>query len=151
MKKLTGQILWLIIAIYAFAVLLPSLFPKLESPLNGAIDTAALCAFALIHASLRYRIRDIAVFVVVCLVVSNFMENLSIMTGFPFGHYYYSDALGPKLFLVPVPPAPSRCQPDLLLPVSVQDSSYANASFIKRQTSLARSFLTRDVRFGDKS
>ena len=102
MKKLAGQILWLIIAIYAFAVLLPPLFPKLESPLNAAINTAALCAFALIHASLRYRIRDIAVFVVVCLVVSNFMENLSIMTGFPFGHYYYSDALGPKLFLVPV-------------------------------------------------
>lgn len=102
MKKLTCQILWLIIAIYAFAVLLPPLVPKLESPLNAAINTAALCAFALIHASLRYRIRDIAVFVVVCLVVSNCMENLSIMTGFPFGHYYYSDALGPKLFLVPV-------------------------------------------------
>jgi hypothetical protein len=91
MRKLTGQILWLIIAIYAFAVLLPPLFPKLESPLNAAINTAALCAFALIHASLRYRIRDIALFVVVCLGVSNVMENLS-----------YSDALGPKLFLVPV-------------------------------------------------
>jgi hypothetical protein len=50
MKKLTGEILWLIIAIYAFAVLLPPLFPKLESPLNAAINTAALCAFALIHA-----------------------------------------------------------------------------------------------------
>jgi hypothetical protein len=48
MKKLTGEILWLIIAIYAFAVLLPPLFPKLESPLNAAINTAALCAFALI-------------------------------------------------------------------------------------------------------
>src|ERR1700736_5987666 len=102
MRKLTGQILWLIIAIYAFAVLLPPLFPKLESPFNAAINTAALCVFALIHASLRYRIRDVAGFVVLCLVVSNFMENLSIMTGFPFGHYHYTDALGPKLFLVPV-------------------------------------------------
>src|ERR1700674_2666672 len=101
MKKLTGQILWLIIAIYAFAVLLPPLFPKLESPLNAAINTAALCAFALIHASLRYRIRDIAVFVVICLVVSNFMKKLSMMTGFPFAHYYYSDALGPKRLVVP--------------------------------------------------
>src|ERR1700688_141150 len=102
MKRLTRQVLWSIIAIYACAILLPPLFPKLESPLNAAINTAALCAFALIHASLRYRIRDIAVFVVVCLVVSNFMENLSIMTGFPFGHYYYSAARGRKLFLVPV-------------------------------------------------
>src|ERR1700692_1340956 len=102
MKRLTRQVLWSIIAIYACAILLPPLFPKLESPLNAVINTAALCAFALIHASLRYRIRDIAVFVAVCLVVSNFMENLSIVTGFPFGHYYYSDALGPKLFSVPV-------------------------------------------------
>jgi uncharacterized membrane protein len=102
MKKLTKNILWLLIAIYALAVLLPPLFPKLESPINAAINTIALCAFALIHASIRYRIRDVVVFVVVCLVVSNFMENLSIMTGFPFGHYYYSDALGPKLFLVPL-------------------------------------------------
>lgn len=102
MKKLTSNILWALIAVYAFAVLLPPLFPKLESPINAAINTAALSAFALIHASVRYRVRDVAVFVVVCLVVSNIMENLSIMTGFPFGHYYYSDALGPKLFLVPL-------------------------------------------------
>jgi putative membrane protein len=30
------------------------------------------------------------------------MENLSILTGFPFGHYYYTDALGPKVTLVPI-------------------------------------------------
>ena len=41
-------------------------------------------------------------FLVVCLGVSNAFENLSILTGFPFGWYHYSDALGPKLFLVPV-------------------------------------------------
>jgi hypothetical protein len=32
MKKLAGQILWLIIAINAFALLQRPLFPKLESP-----------------------------------------------------------------------------------------------------------------------
>jgi putative membrane protein len=35
-------------------------------------------------------------------VVSNILENISILTGFPFGHYHYTDALGPKLFLVPL-------------------------------------------------
>jgi putative membrane protein len=34
-------------------------------------------------------------------------ENLSILTGFPFGHYHYSDNLGPKLFLVPLLIAPA--------------------------------------------
>jgi len=55
-----------------------------------------------VHGSLRYRLRDLLVFVAITLVVSNIFENMSILTGFPFGHYYYTDNLGPKLFLVPV-------------------------------------------------
>ena len=30
------------------------------------------------------------------------MKNTSILTGFLFGHYHYTDALGPKLFMVPL-------------------------------------------------
>src|SRR5207253_1379153 len=59
-------------------------------------------AFALIHGALRYGWSGIAVFIVISLVVSNILENTSILTGFPFGHYHYTDVLGPKLFLVPV-------------------------------------------------
>src|SRR3979490_112184 len=32
----------------------------------------------------------------------NVMENIGVLTGFPFGHYHYTDVLGPKLFLVPL-------------------------------------------------
>jgi putative membrane protein len=39
------------------------------------------------------------VFVVAGLVISNIMENLSIQTGFPFGHYHYTGA--GKIFQVP--------------------------------------------------
>jgi uncharacterized membrane protein len=35
-------------------------------------------------------------------VVSNLFENLGVATGFPFGPYFYTDALGPKLFYVPL-------------------------------------------------
>lgn len=70
--------------------------------LNGIINTILLVAFALVHGEARYGVKGIAVFVVVCLAVSNAFENLSILTGFPFGHYHYTDILGPKLFLVPV-------------------------------------------------
>src|SRR6266567_3943486 len=59
-------------------------------------------AFALVHGALRYRWSGILTFIVICLVVSNLLENSSILTGFPFGHYYYTDQLGPKLFLVPL-------------------------------------------------
>jgi len=44
----------------------------------------------------------VLVFAAITLVVSNIFENMSIVTGFPFGHYYYTDGLGPKLFLVPI-------------------------------------------------
>src|SRR3981189_1503153 len=46
--------------------------------------------------------RHILVFLVLCLGISNVMENLGVMTGFPFGPYHYTDVLGPKLFLVPL-------------------------------------------------
>ena len=67
----------------------------------GIVNTILLVAFALVHGSARYGAKGIAAFVVICLVVSNIFENLSIVTGFPFGHYHYTDVLGPKLFLVP--------------------------------------------------
>jgi putative membrane protein len=58
--------------------------------------------FVLLHGALRYQWSGIITFVVLSLVVSNVLENSSILTGFPFGHYYYTDLLGPKLFLVPL-------------------------------------------------
>ncbi|OGG14297.1 hypothetical protein A2773_06515 [Candidatus Gottesmanbacteria bacterium RIFCSPHIGHO2_01_FULL_39_10] len=42
------------------------------------------------------------VFLGVCMLVSNILENLSIITGFPFGKYNYTDILGLKLFAVPL-------------------------------------------------
>jgi putative membrane protein len=47
------------------------------------------------------------VYIAIGFVASNIYENLSILTGFPFGRYHYSDALGIKLFLVPIVIAPA--------------------------------------------
>ena len=66
-----------------------------------------LFPFALIHGAKRYGWKGIVVFTVITLIVSGIMENLSILTGFPFGHYYCTDGLGPKVFLVPLLIAPS--------------------------------------------
>jgi len=63
--------------------------------------TPLLFPFALIHGAKRYGWKGIAVFMVFTLIVSNILENSSILTGFPFGHYYYTDSLGPKVALVP--------------------------------------------------
>src|SRR5262249_50320995 len=36
------------------------------------------------------------------LLVGNVFENVGVSTGFPFGHYYFTDLMGPKLFAVPI-------------------------------------------------
>ena len=87
--------LWVLVVLLAVTRLATTAFsPSLTIPvvMAGAV-------FALIHGALRYRWSGILAFLVVCLVVSNILENTSILTGFPFGHYHYT--YGPMLFLVP--------------------------------------------------
>jgi uncharacterized membrane protein len=55
--------------------------------------------FAVLHGAWRYGWPGIWAFLVPGFVISNIMENLSIMTGFPFGDYHYTG--DGKLFLVP--------------------------------------------------
>jgi putative membrane protein len=89
--------------IFALYTVWSGLFPgALPGGIDGLVLTVLLVAFALIHGAERYGWSSILVYVIICLVVSNVFENLSILTGFPFGHYYYTDVLGPKLFLVPM-------------------------------------------------
>src|SRR2546428_10924338 len=98
-NKLTTTILWVLAASYAITLVANISF-GLGIPI--AVVLLISVAFALIHGAVRYGWSGIAELVVICLLVSNFLENTSILTGFPFVHYHYTDALGPKLFLVPL-------------------------------------------------
>ena len=98
-RNLTRTILSVLAAAYAVA-LIGNIALGLSIPI--ALVLLVSVAFALIHGVVRYGWRGIAAFIVICLVVSNILENTSILTGFPFGHYHYTDSLGPKLFLVPL-------------------------------------------------
>jgi uncharacterized membrane protein len=73
-------------------------------PLTGTSATfAALLLtipFAAVHGVRRYGWRRFLAFFAVTFVVSNAFENLSIVTGFPFGEYHYTG--DPKLFHVPI-------------------------------------------------
>jgi putative membrane protein len=95
------NILWLLVVLLAVARLATTAFsPSLTIPV-----VMAAAVFALIHGAVRYRWSGILAFLIVCLVVSNVLENTSILTGFPFGHYHYTS--GPRLFLVPLFIGPS--------------------------------------------
>src|SRR5229473_1504508 len=78
-------------------------FPGVLAPgVMLVLYTLLLLSLFVLHGTLGYRLRDIVGLAAIVIVVSNVFENLSILTGFPFGHYYYSSNLGPKLFLVPM-------------------------------------------------
>src|ERR1700730_12475594 len=99
MRKVSTYVLWVLVVVYAVVELVNPVFPlHIPMPLVLLIPVV----FGLIHGALRYKWSGILTFIVICLVVSNILENTSILTGFPFGHYHYTDGLGPKLFLVPL-------------------------------------------------
>lgn len=93
--------MWTIAVLYA-AVNLLGRTRLIPASLNAPLSALLPMAFALIHGSKPYSWRSVLVFAVICFAVSNALENLSVLTGFPFGHYHYSDNLGQKLFLVPL-------------------------------------------------
>src|SRR5438874_2225436 len=92
-------LLWTLVLLNVAVTLASAVFP---GHIPAAVIILLPLAFALLHGAVRYRWSGIITFVVICLVVSNLLENASILTGFPFGHYHYTDLLGPKLFLVPL-------------------------------------------------
>ncbi|MHB8894848.1 MAG: carotenoid biosynthesis protein [Candidatus Geothermincolia bacterium] len=102
----TRNVLWAFTLVYLSFVIVRQTTHLLPTGVAVAINITLLLVFAIVHGLSRYRLRDFVVFFAIVFVVSNIIENLSIKTGFPFGHYHYTSVLGPKLFLVPLLIAP---------------------------------------------
>ena len=102
LSTLVNYLLWLLIALYAYSRIL-QVFPGPASMMDVvALHVLPPALFALIHGALLYRIRGSIVFILICLVVGNIFENIGVLTGFPYGHYYFTNLMGPKLFAVPI-------------------------------------------------
>jgi uncharacterized membrane protein len=73
-------------------------------PMTAVVGLHVLppAAFALLHGARVYGWRGMLVFVSICMVVGNLFENVGVRTGFPYGRYYFTDLMGPKLWVVPV-------------------------------------------------
>jgi putative membrane protein len=98
----TSFALWTLTALYVAARIWTIAFGA--TPPLAAIAALILVpvAFALVHGALVYGRSGAFAFVLICLVIGNIFENLSVATGFPFGHYYFTDAMGPNLFHIPI-------------------------------------------------
>ena len=66
------------------------------------LGTVTRLIFALVHGSQRLGWRKLGIMFGIACVASWCYESLSVATGFPFGHYVYTDELGPKLGAVPL-------------------------------------------------
>jgi uncharacterized membrane protein len=93
---------WILFALYALARIL-QIFPgRVPMLAVVALHVVPPAAFALIHGARSYGRLGILMFVAITLIVGNLFENLGVRTGFPYGHYYFTDVMGPKLLNVPV-------------------------------------------------
>lgn len=95
----SAPVLWALIGLYFATSLADKVHPNAAF---GVTFVVVSFVFALIHGRQRYGSRDTLVFLAICLIVSFSLENASIVTGFPFGHYVYAAVPGPRLYLVPV-------------------------------------------------
>lgn len=91
-------LLWSLLAIY-FVL---SVFVHFNTKLILAIYLLGI-TFGLLHGSARYGFKKMLAFLAICVGVSVALENTSVLTGFPFGHYHYTDVLpGPRIYFVPL-------------------------------------------------
>ncbi|HMF65954.1 MAG TPA: carotenoid biosynthesis protein [Edaphobacter sp.] len=97
-----NAILWVLLFWYSLARLL-QLFPeKVPGLLLVVSHVVPPALFALIHGMRLYRSRAIWIFIALCLGIGSFFESISLRTGFPFGHYSFTDRMGPKAFQLPI-------------------------------------------------
>ena len=102
-NKTNEFILWLLVAFsVALSVIGAMPFAAGIAGTLSMLGTLARLLFAFIHGSQRLGWRRLSVLFIITCVVSWCYESLSIATGFPFGHYVYTSALGPKLGTVPI-------------------------------------------------
>lgn len=98
----TRLALWVLLLFYAGANVLP-LFPQaFPRTVLAASQIVPAVLFALIHGAKIHRFRGILGFAAISLTVGYIVETVGVLTGFPFGRYYFTDGMGPKLFVVPI-------------------------------------------------
>lgn len=69
---------------------------------SPALVASALIAYVFLHGRARYGGRALGRFVLIVFVIAWISETISMITGFPFGNYHYTEIMAPYLWHVPV-------------------------------------------------
>lgn len=100
---MTDRIIWAVLVVFGvFTAAKPLLVGTPLFVLVPAVTILAPVVFVLLHAPRAIGWPRLGIFFALAFAISWSYESLSIATGFPFGHYHYTDTLGPKLGTVPL-------------------------------------------------
>lgn len=95
-------LLLMLLLLYLVARICQLFAGRIPDLLIVALHVIPPAVFALIHGARIYSSRGILVFTALCLGMGTLFERVSLRTGFPFGHYRFTDLMGPKLFDLPI-------------------------------------------------
>lgn len=69
---------------------------------SPALVASALIAYVILHGRQRYGWHVLGRFVLIVFAIAWIFETMSVITGFPFGNYHYTEVMAPYLWHVPV-------------------------------------------------
>lgn len=95
-------LLWACLLLYVVGRFCQLCAGRLPTLLIVLLHVVPLAGCALIHGHILYRTRGILLFAAFCLSIGALSESISLRTGFPFGHYYFTDVMGPKILRLPI-------------------------------------------------
>jgi len=94
-------VIWQSVFFYLMARLSQLWADRLPPLLIVLLHVLPPAVLAMVHGSVLYGRKGVLIYSICCFGIAGFFESLSLRTGFPFGHYYFTDVMGPKLFGLP--------------------------------------------------
>ena len=97
------KISWLFFTITLYSILADAVQPWMHLPkLDHVGFTIVFVLFSLVHCAVLEGQKRTTCFFAISAFTSYVMEEIGVRTGFIYGHYHYSNMLGPKLGSVPM-------------------------------------------------
>lgn len=97
-----SRVLVVLLTIYAAARVLQVFPTRIPTLLIVVLHVVPPALFAWVHGRRVHGTRGIVVFIALCLATATLFESLGLRTGFPFGHYFFTGVMGPKVMGLPI-------------------------------------------------
>lgn len=101
-NHILNTLTWVLIGLYLGYVVLSSLTTWIPLSASGWLFVPLFNLIVITHGIRLWSPIRLLGFYVWVFAVSTLIENIGVLTGVPFGHYHYTEILGPQLGVVPI-------------------------------------------------